>query len=206
MIQDKAKGYQKIMEAAMDCVVTLGPEKTTLRAIAKKAGISVGLVHYHVPKKKDLFYLVLKYFLEETQLSIAKPDLSLRGIDLFLERIRYNFEIFHPSNAKYYQCFLLGYYYATFRREFHKLMLKHRILVMEKDEQNIKDILQEFKIYRTPEEIRRFIESSTQFLAGAMLLGMSVYSKAEYERIVEHQTELQRLRLLAFLGQEPRVV
>lgn len=61
------KGKQKIIEAAFEVILQKGIKDTSVRDIAKEAGISVGTFSYHYPNKETLFYDVF-------EMMIAKQD------------------------------------------------------------------------------------------------------------------------------------
>jgi AcrR family transcriptional regulator len=53
------KAKNKIIEAAKIIVSEQGVQKATLRAIAAKAGISIGTLYYYYPSKNDLLYDII---------------------------------------------------------------------------------------------------------------------------------------------------
>lgn len=50
------KGKQKIIEAALKLMIQKGIKETSVRDIAKEAGISIGTFSYHYPNKEALFF------------------------------------------------------------------------------------------------------------------------------------------------------
>ncbi|KAA9155862.1 TetR/AcrR family transcriptional regulator [Microbacterium lushaniae] len=55
---------ERIIDAAIDCLVESGWRGTTLAAIAAKAGISRGLISYHFAGRDDLYEAVLESVVE----------------------------------------------------------------------------------------------------------------------------------------------
>ena len=52
----------RILVAAADCIVRDGLVSVRMAGIAKQAGVSSGLVHYHFATKEQLFTEVLSQF------------------------------------------------------------------------------------------------------------------------------------------------
>lgn len=50
------KGKQKIIDAALNLMLQKGIKETSVRDIAKEAGISIGTFSYHYPNKEELFF------------------------------------------------------------------------------------------------------------------------------------------------------
>ena len=59
--QAAADARQRILAAAADCIVRDGLAKVRMASIARTAGVSAGLLHYHFDTKELLFGEVLKY-------------------------------------------------------------------------------------------------------------------------------------------------
>jgi AcrR family transcriptional regulator len=56
-----AEARNRILAAAADCIVRDGLAKVRMAGIAKAAGVSAGLLHYHFDTKEQLFADVLSY-------------------------------------------------------------------------------------------------------------------------------------------------
>lgn len=61
------KGKQRIIEAAYKLILQNGIKETSVRDIAKEAGISVGTFTYHYPSKEELLFDVF-------EMTMAKQD------------------------------------------------------------------------------------------------------------------------------------
>ena len=59
--QAAADARQRILAAAADCIVRDGLAQVRMASIARTAGVSAGLLHYHFDTKELLFGEVLKY-------------------------------------------------------------------------------------------------------------------------------------------------
>jgi AcrR family transcriptional regulator len=59
--QAAADARDKILAAAAECIVRDGLAKVRMAAIARTAGVSSGLLHYHFDTKEQLFGEVLRY-------------------------------------------------------------------------------------------------------------------------------------------------
>ena len=73
--QAAAEARSRILAAAADCIVRDGLAKVRMAAIARTAGVSAGLLHYHFDTKELLFGEVLKYSHE------ASAELNQRALD-----------------------------------------------------------------------------------------------------------------------------
>lgn len=78
---------QRIIDAAIEVLKENGIEKTTMRAIAKKAGLTTGAIYHHYNNKDEMFFDVIKQSLQFTHkiASAVKNENSLRGEELLHE-------------------------------------------------------------------------------------------------------------------------
>lgn len=60
MAKPNVVSKQKLIEATQDCIVELGIEKLTLRAVAEKAKVTQGTVYYHFQTKEQLLFEVVQ--------------------------------------------------------------------------------------------------------------------------------------------------
>jgi AcrR family transcriptional regulator len=72
--QAAAEARTRILAAAVDCIVHDGLAKVRMASIARRAGVSAGLLHYHFDTKEHLFGEVLKYSHE------ASAELNQRAL------------------------------------------------------------------------------------------------------------------------------
>jgi AcrR family transcriptional regulator len=70
-----AEARTRILAAAVDCIVRDGLAQVRMASIARTAGVSAGLLHYHFDTKELLFGEVLKYSHE------ASAELNQRALD-----------------------------------------------------------------------------------------------------------------------------
>lgn len=78
MIERGEQTRRAIVEAALRLFSELGYEKTTMRAIARTAGVSVGNAYYYFPSKEALvqeFYLLIQH----AHAAAAEPILTAAG-------------------------------------------------------------------------------------------------------------------------------
>lgn len=73
--QAAAEARSRILAAAADCIVRDGLAQVRMASIARTAGVSAGLLHYHFDTKVLLFGEVLKYSHE------ASAELNQRALD-----------------------------------------------------------------------------------------------------------------------------
>ena len=81
---------QNILKAASDIFYEKGYEKTSIAEIAKKAGVSVGIVYSYFKDKKNIFLMVLKnledYFLNYFQ-NFFEGINKIDDMDFFIREI-----------------------------------------------------------------------------------------------------------------------
>ena len=79
----------KILRATMECIVGLGIDRTTTHAIARKAHLKQGIIHYYFKSKDELLMRLLRMIFAESELimtQIASSDASAREkVELILE-------------------------------------------------------------------------------------------------------------------------
>jgi AcrR family transcriptional regulator len=86
-----AEARTRILAAAADCIVRDGLAKVRMAGIAKAAGVSAGLLHYHFDTKEQLFADVLSYshgvsgVLNQQALRLA-GDKPAQRLSSFLDR------------------------------------------------------------------------------------------------------------------------
>ncbi len=73
--QAAAEARTRILAAAVDCIVRDGLAQVRMASIARTAGVSAGLLHYHFDTKELLFGEVLKYSHE------TSAELNQRALD-----------------------------------------------------------------------------------------------------------------------------
>jgi AcrR family transcriptional regulator len=89
--QAAAEARTRILAAAVDCIVRDGLAQVRMASIARTAGVSAGLLHYHFDTKEQLFGEVLKYShelsAELNQRALASAgDGPAERLSLFLDR------------------------------------------------------------------------------------------------------------------------
>lgn len=80
---------RKILDAAQDCIGAAGFDGTSMKEIARSAGVSKALVHYHFQTKDQLFLEVQavafrQHVMRLEELAVdapPSPDRALRGLD-----------------------------------------------------------------------------------------------------------------------------
>ncbi|MBE3001431.1 helix-turn-helix transcriptional regulator [Nocardiopsis sp. HNM0947] len=70
--QARAERADRILDAAADLMVVLGPAKITIEDVARRAGVGKGTVYLHFPTKEVLFLVVLMRTQAETAARIVR--------------------------------------------------------------------------------------------------------------------------------------
>jgi AcrR family transcriptional regulator len=105
----EAQRRHQLMRATMECVAEVGVEKTTMWMVAKRAGVSTGMVLYYYPNKRELITSAVK---------LAAQDFSARLQSLAhgewgLERLRESVEVFLSESAVVPRNFFIQYRMAA---------------------------------------------------------------------------------------------
>jgi AcrR family transcriptional regulator len=77
----------RILEAALELLSRHGISGVNIRAVAKEAGVSLGLVNYHYEDKMSLIRAAL-HRIEEDDLALVEPDLSLAPVARLRKALR----------------------------------------------------------------------------------------------------------------------
>ena len=77
----------RILEAALDLLSRHGIAGVNMRAVAREAGVSLGLVNYHYEDKMSLIRAAL-HRIEEDDLALVEPDLSLAPVARLRKALR----------------------------------------------------------------------------------------------------------------------
>ena len=77
----------RILEAALELLSRHGISGVNIRAVAKEAGVSLGLVNYHYEDKMSLIRAAL-HRIEEDDLALVEPDMSLAPVARLRKALR----------------------------------------------------------------------------------------------------------------------
>ena len=100
----------EIILAAIDCMATIGYEKTTYEAIAKRIGTRRAHVAYHFKDKADIFEASIKYInASYQQTSITQMEQTSDGLQMLVNYIEAPF-IWAKENPQQLSVMLLFYY------------------------------------------------------------------------------------------------
>ncbi len=79
---DPGKGDRnaRILKAALDLLGRHGISGVSMRAVAREAGVALGLVNYSYPDKTSLIRAALRR-MEEQDVALVAPDLALAPVD-----------------------------------------------------------------------------------------------------------------------------
>lgn len=118
------KGDLKKMEiilAAIECIATIGFEKTTYEAIAKKIGTRRAHVAYHFKDKADIFESCIKYIMASyQQTSIQHIEAAKDGLEMLVNYAEAPF-LWAEENPQQLSVMLLFYYLCTVDDKYREL-------------------------------------------------------------------------------------
>ena len=81
LVSDNSSDRQvRILDAVLELLSTKGISGVSMRAVAREAGVSLGLVNYHYVDKVGLIAAALRR-IEDDDLAIVAPDPSLPAVD-----------------------------------------------------------------------------------------------------------------------------
>ncbi|MDB6178287.1 TetR family transcriptional regulator C-terminal domain-containing protein [Paracoccus sp. Z330] len=70
---------EALLQAALDCIVSLGVEKSSIRAIAERAGVSVGLINHHYGTKEALVAAAYRHVADDLLAQIEQRVADVQG-------------------------------------------------------------------------------------------------------------------------------
>ncbi|MCF8058562.1 MAG: TetR/AcrR family transcriptional regulator [Bacteriovoracaceae bacterium] len=118
------KGDLKKMEiilAAIECIATIGFEKTTYEAIAKKIDTRRAHVAYHFKDKADIFEACVKYIMASyQQTSITRIEEAKDGLEMLVNYSEAPF-LWAEEHPEQLSVMLLFYYLCTVDEKYKEL-------------------------------------------------------------------------------------
>ncbi len=180
----------EIIEAAIECLVTIGIDKTTFEAIASKIGTRKAHVAYYFPNKDDIFIEVVKY-ISTVSLDVTEQLLKTvkKDDDPFEVYVKSAF-IWGEKYPKQAMLLPLFYYLCTFKKEYQLLNDQ----IQENNEKQIR-ILLSSKIGMGPnsERIKNMARTIQHTIIGE-LINAATTSHGSYQDAKE-----RALRALRFV-------
>lgn len=85
---DLAERKEQIVKATFDVIHQYGFEKTTLREIAKHAGLSLGSVQYFFPKQKDIYSFAMEVIFHRFEVRMQQVVHVEEDQDIFEAAVR----------------------------------------------------------------------------------------------------------------------
>jgi AcrR family transcriptional regulator len=127
--QQKAETRALILAAAKTLFVDKNYEKTTIRAIAKQAGVAVGTVFVHFPDKSALLAAALYEDIEQVlaEAFTTIPQTTLKAQLLHLAHLLYSYYAQNPSLSRTLvkeSMFMSGEWGAAFMEQIQRFIAK----------------------------------------------------------------------------------
>ena len=111
----------EIILAAIDCMATIGHEKTTYEAIAQRIGTRRAHVAYHFKDKADIFEASIKYInASYQQTSIRQMEAAKDGLTMLVNYIEAPF-MWAEENPQQLSVMLLFYYLCLIDEKYQNL-------------------------------------------------------------------------------------
>jgi AcrR family transcriptional regulator len=94
----------QIYEAALQIIALKGFEKSTVRAIAKKSGLSIGLVHKHIGQRIKLVKALTDFVSMKAYLFLTNPPEEMNPKEKIIYNCEQNLRFFlaHPHYGRFF--------------------------------------------------------------------------------------------------------
>ncbi len=116
------KTAEAILEATCECIAEIGIERTSITAIAERAGVSRALVAHYFPKKAEIFKHVITHIMKQGYSRIEQHSdaAGLGPRELLCRMVDENLRFFldHPA---YFKCYFLFFYFASIDASYRKM-------------------------------------------------------------------------------------
>ncbi|WP_164218603.1 TetR/AcrR family transcriptional regulator [Virgibacillus sp. YIM 98842] len=126
-IIDHNERKTQIVEATFDVIYHYGFEKTTLREIAKKAGLSLGAVQHFFPKQKDIYTFAMDVIFQRFEQRMQKveqkeEDVFENAVNMAKQIVQVQTEVERMENDIWVKFTLM----ATMNPEYQELKENYR--------------------------------------------------------------------------------
>jgi AcrR family transcriptional regulator len=165
----------EIIQAAIECISSIGFEKTTYEAIAKIIGTRRAHIAYHFKDKSDIFKAFIQFINYEYQnILFQRLDQAKNGKDMILLYVECPF-IWAEQKPKNLSTMLLFYYLCGIDNSYNELNDKIR-----KDGNNrIVNILQnEMNLTNPIQELKEFALNMQNIITGSIIDAVTTQSKS----------------------------
>lgn len=171
-----------VFESAVKIIARDGMQALTVRGIAKEAGLSIGGVQFHLPKKEDVLFEIIQYVFKVLPAEEIKKLGEYTGLEYLIELLEMNYKMLIEKN-EFYHVVLISYYYTQVDERFRELHAKNFENATTKCADRIQAYCREQSIEKTREEIDEFAWSCINLIEGSMLF-----------TYVSGETQKERLR------------
>jgi AcrR family transcriptional regulator len=188
------KGDLKKMEivlAAIKCIATIGFEKTTYEAIAKRIGTRRAHVAYHFKDKENIFEACIKFIMASyQQTSIKHIETAKDGLEMLVNYTEAPF-IWAEENPHQLSVMLLFYYLCTVDEKYQELHANIRAT----GAQRIEFILTKRLTKNIPLKEARPMAKSIQNLVSGAIMDVTT-TKNKSLKAAKQQVKEQVLKLI----------
>lgn len=91
----------QIINSTLECITELGFNNLSMQDVAKKAGLSKGIIHYYFKNKHELMQSVLGQVCKDIELLLQEIDETSDPIDQVKKMIRLYFSVVQKSRNQY---------------------------------------------------------------------------------------------------------
>ncbi|WP_040981219.1 TetR/AcrR family transcriptional regulator [Oceanobacillus jeddahense] len=183
-IIDHTERKDQIVEAAFDVIYHYGFEKTNLRKIAKKAGLSLGSVQHFFPKQKDMYTfamdVIFQRFEERMQKVVeTEQDSFENAVRMVKQIVQVHTEEERIENDIWVKFTLM----ATMNPEYQELKEEYRKVNLNFAEDIIK-MLYKNEYITNPDNIKDMAHSLIIFVTGLVFEAV-IYTNLYNDQVVE---------------------
>jgi len=174
----------RILEAAMDLLSRHGISGVNMRAVAREAGVALGLVNYYYQDKTSLIRAALKR-VDEDDIALVKPDPQVSPKERLLEALR---RVADPE--------LLTTPYLALRLQLWALAQANEDFALINDEaferyvEGLAALINSARPELSPEECRKRADDIVVIQNGMWLTALLGLNRASTERSISRTEEI----------------
>ena len=154
----------EIYESALQIIAEKGFENSTVRAIAKHSGLSIGIVHKYMGERDAFIKTLSNYVAIKAYVFLQNPPEGMPAKDKILFNCEQNLRFFlaHPHYGRF---FVLMYYYASVDKRIREINQK----LVDAAEARLLGYFTEAYPERSASELSVFAKSFHSQLSGSLI-------------------------------------
>lgn len=179
----------EIINAAIECISSIGYEKTTYDAIAKKIGTNRAHINYYFQNKSDIFKSAIQYiyayYKSILQVQLDKSD---GGLDELMKYIESPF-IWAKKNPEQMSVMLMFYYLCVIDKKYRSINTQIRNAGVERINLILQGLGQEY-FENSSEESLELAKQIQNLITGSIIDSATTKSRTLTKAMNEVKTEV----------------